>query len=109
MPGPESVGDGAMGLRTVGDEHMSNSGEAVTSLWSSAGFAGGIFNPLGFGKDNIAEWKLKEIKNARLAMLACAGFFAQVLQRPPCYLQCLVLLWLAGWHYFRLARARLLS
>lgn len=55
--------------------------------------AGGIFNPLGFGKDNIAEWKLKEIKNARLAMLACAGFFAQVPFLPA---QCSLLQMLAA-------------
>lgn len=41
-------------------------------------FAGGIFDPLGFTKGkNLEELKTKEIKNARLAMLAFAGFLAQ--------------------------------
>ena len=31
------------------------------------------FDPLSFSKNNFDEWKLKEIKNARLAMLAFLG------------------------------------
>jgi len=41
------------------------------------GYPGGIFDPFNWSKGNMAELKLKEIKNARLAMLAMAGFFAQ--------------------------------
>ncbi|GFR43360.1 hypothetical protein Agub_g4431 [Astrephomene gubernaculifera] len=43
------------------------------------GYPGGIFDPLGLSKDasKLADWKLKEIKNGRLAMMALLGFAAQ--------------------------------
>uniref|UniRef100_A0A0F7GZS0 Chlorophyll a-b binding protein, chloroplastic n=1 Tax=Monsonia emarginata TaxID=28966 RepID=A0A0F7GZS0_9ROSI len=44
------------------------------------GYPGGpILNPLGLAKDikNAHDWKLKEIKNGRLAMIAMLGIFVQ--------------------------------
>ncbi|XP_060188047.1 photosystem I chlorophyll a/b-binding protein 5, chloroplastic [Lycium barbarum] len=44
------------------------------------GYPGGpILNPLGIAKDikNAKDWKLKEIKNGRLAMVAMLGIFVQ--------------------------------
>jgi hypothetical protein len=38
-----------------------------------------IFDPFGWSKGDLKTLKLKEIKNGRLAMLAFAGFIAQVL------------------------------
>ena len=41
------------------------------------GYPGGVFNPMGMGKDNMMEMQTKEIKNGRLAMVAFLGFVAQ--------------------------------
>ena len=42
-------------------------------------YPGGTFDPMGMSKDAkaFAEAQVKEIKNGRLAMVACMGFFAQ--------------------------------
>ena len=38
-------------------------------MGTASSTAGGIFDPAGFSKGDMASLKLKEIKNARLAML----------------------------------------
>jgi len=43
----------------------------------AVGYPGGIFDPFGWSKNDMASLQLKEVKNGRLAMLAMAGFYAQ--------------------------------
>jgi len=46
---------------------------------AEVGYPGGVFDPLGLSNDAAAfkDYKLKEVKNGRLAMLALLGFAAQ--------------------------------
>lgn len=45
---------------------------------NTPGYPGGIFDPMGFSKSKDFETlKVKELKNARLAMLGCLGFAVQ--------------------------------
>ncbi|CAM6066950.1 unnamed protein product [Sphagnum tenellum] len=47
-------------------------------------YPGGAFDPLGFSKNptSFEEYKLKEIKNGRLALLAFVGFVVQAIAYP---------------------------
>eukprot|EP00892_Ulva_mutabilis_P004848 jgi/Ulvmu1/2735/UM014_0192.1 len=63
---PGSQGDGSFFGVTDGFTPVSN------------GYPGGLFDPMGMGKgDGLKTAQQKEIKNGRLAMLACVGFVAQ--------------------------------
>uniref|UniRef100_A0A0G4HJ46 Uncharacterized protein n=1 Tax=Chromera velia CCMP2878 TaxID=1169474 RepID=A0A0G4HJ46_9ALVE len=58
---------------------------AVTPLRAAEGMlgsdveTGGVFDPLGFAKDEASLYKYRtiELKHGRLAMLACLGYFVQ--------------------------------
>lgn len=63
---PGSQGDGSFFGVTDGFTPVSN------------GYPGGLFDPMSMGKgDGLKTAQQKEIKNGRLAMLACVGFVAQ--------------------------------
>jgi len=53
--------------------------ETVLAGTDTVGYPGGFFDPLNLSKDPafFADYKLKEIQNGRLAMLAFLGFSAQ--------------------------------
>ena len=55
-------------------------GHCVADFETAAAAGGILFDPFGLSKDvaTFEDNKVKEIKNGRLAMVAWAGFFAQV-------------------------------